>query len=373
MTVLTHIDSAVADHYLALVADGDEHGAATVVGALLDDGVPPQRVIVDLIGATQTRVGELWAANEWSVAREHAATAAGERALAALAARTPAPSASPPFDSATGPSNSAGRRPASPGAAPPYRGRIALACVDGEWHGLPARMLAELLRLDGWRVDYLGASVPGRHLITHLHQTGPDAVALSCMIPTRLPRAHAAITACRAAGIPVIAGGRGFGPDGRWAERLGAHAWAATGEDAVTRLSTDWPPPYVADLLFSPGEPTPGDEEYTYLTRRRPELITTAMQRLAAAYPAAHRYDQAQAESTAEDLGHVIDFLAAALYVGEPAIFLDFTQWTTDVLRARNVPPNALRTGLHLIRDQLADFPSSVALLNRSLSEMPQT
>ncbi|SDS15947.1 cobalamin B12-binding domain-containing protein [Actinoplanes derwentensis] len=361
--VVTRIDDAVAGHYLALVADGDEQGAAAFVDGLLDDGVPAQRLIVDLIGATQIRVGELWAANEWSVAREHAATAAAERALATIAARTPAP-ASPAFPGRT-------RAPATV-AAPPARGRITLACVDGEWHGLPARMLAELLRLDGWRVDYLGASVPGRHLITHLHQTGPDAVALSCMIPTRLPRAHAAITACRAAGVPVIAGGRGFGPGGRWAQPLGAQAWAATGEDAVTRLATDWPPPYVAGPLYSPAEPLSADEEYTHLTRRRPELITTSMQRLAASYPAAHHYDQSQAESTAEDLGHLVDFLAAALYVGEPTIFLDFTQWTTEVLRARDVPPNALRAGLRLIRDQLIDFPSSVNLLDTALTKIPQ-
>ncbi|KHD74628.1 cobalamin-binding protein [Actinoplanes utahensis] len=337
------MDGTVADYYLALVSDGDEAGATALVNDLLDQGIAAQRIIVDLISATQRRVGELWAANEWSVAREHAATAVGERALAALAVRT---------------------------TVPPTRGRIALACVDGEWHGLPARMLAELLRLDGWRVDFLGASVPGRHLITHLHQTGPDAVALSCMIPTRLPRAHAAITACRAAGVPVIAGGRGFGPGGRYAERLGAHAWAATGEEAVIRLATDWPPPHVTDLPLPEDSFFLGDEEYTHLVRCRPQLIATAMDRLAAAYPDAERYNSNQVDSTADDIGHITDFLAAALYVGEQQIFTDFITWTTVVLESRGVPPTALRTGLHLIRDQLVDFPTATAMLDAAIQRI---
>ena len=80
-------DPGFADHFLRLVGDGDEYGAVEVVTDLLDDGVPPQRVMIDLIAATQGRVGELWAANEWSVAREHAATAISERALAAVSAR----------------------------------------------------------------------------------------------------------------------------------------------------------------------------------------------------------------------------------------------------------------------------------------------
>jgi methanogenic corrinoid protein MtbC1 len=336
-------DPDLVERYLHLIGDGDEQGACDLAVSLLDQGVPAQRLMVDLIGGSQGRVGELWAANEWSVAREHAATAVNERVLAVVAGRL---------------------------RTTARRGRITLACVDGEWHGLPARILAELLRMDGWRVDFLGASVPGPHLITHLHQTGPDAVALSCMIPTRLPRAHAAITACRAAGVPVIAGGRGFGAGSRYAERLGADAWAATAEEAVTRLASDWPPPpapdfpaHLADFL--------GDEEYTHLVRSRPQLIETAMRRLTAVVPAVHDYDEQQLEATMEDFGHIADFLAASLYVGEPQIFLDFTTWTAGVLTARGVPISALTAGLRLVRDQLIDFPKATATLDRSLETLP--
>ena len=330
-------DPGFADHFLQLVGDGDEYGAVEVVTDLLDDGVPPQRIMIDLIAPTQSRVGELWAANQWSVAREHAATAISERALAAVSARI---------------------------TTRPTRGRITVACVDGEWHALPVRILAEMLRLDGWRVDFLGANVPGPHLVTHLHQTGPDAVALSCMLPIRLPRAHAAIAACRAAGVPVIAGGRGFGPDGRYAERLGADAWAGTAEDAVTRLARDWPPPLddAHETSFL------GDDEYTYVVRERGRLIGTALQRLTAAYPDVTRYDQRQRDATTEDLGHVVDFLSAALYVDDARVFTDFVEWTAAVLRARGVPAPALAVGLRLVRDQLYDYPTAVSHLDAGLA-----
>ncbi|MCO8271234.1 cobalamin-dependent protein [Actinoplanes sp. TRM 88003] len=326
-------EPGLADEFLRLVGDGDEYGAVEIVGDLLDDGVAPQRIMIDLIAGTQARVGELWAANEWSVAREHAATAISERALAAVAART---------------------------TVRPSRGRVTIACVDGEWHALPTRILAEMLRLDGWRVDFLGANVPGPHLITHLHQTGPDVVALSCMIATRLPRAHAAITACKAAGVPVIAGGRGFGPGGRYAQLLGADAWAAGAEEAVHRLARNWPP-YSPDPQLSAFL---GDEEYTYVVRNRGELISTAMSRLTEAYPAMREYNQRQLDSTAEDMAHIADFLAAALYVSETAIFTDFVSWTNGVLQARGVPPVALRVGLESVRAQLRDYPRATAVLD---------
>jgi len=333
MTVRIATASSLGDRYLGLVGDGDEYGAVELVTGLLDDGVPAQRIMIDLIAPAQRRVGELWAANEWSVAREHAATSISERAVAALSTRT---------------------------TVRPSRGRITIACVDGEWHALPVRILAEMLRLDGWRADFLGASVPGPHLVTHLHQTGPDAVALSCMIPTRLPRAHAAITACRQAGVPVIAGGRGFGPGGRYAQHLGADAWAAGAEEAVERLSRHWPPripdPQLAAYL--------GDEEYTYVVRHRPELIATAMERLAEAYPAMRGYDQRQLDATAEDMAHIVDFLAAALYISETQVFTDFVAWTAGVLQARSVPPVALAAGLRVVREKLRDYPAALAMLD---------
>ncbi|WP_373869847.1 cobalamin B12-binding domain-containing protein [Planomonospora parontospora] len=89
---------------------------------------------------------------------------------------------------------------------------MTVACADGEYHALPTRLLAEVLRLRGWHVDFLGAGVPGPHLITHLHQAGPDTVALSCTLPTRLPRAHATIAACRAVGVPSWPAGAASGP-----------------------------------------------------------------------------------------------------------------------------------------------------------------
>ena len=336
MTALTTSPRSVGDRFLDLVGDGDEYGAVELVTELLDSGAPAQRVMLDLIAPTQFRVGELWAANEWSVAREHAATAIRERALAAVSART---------------------------TVRPTRGRITIACVDGEWHALPIRILGEVLRLDGWRVDFLGANVPGPHLVTHLHQTGPDAVALSCMIATRLPRAHAAITACRSVGVPVIAGGRGFGPDGRWAQRLGADAWAAGAEEAAARLASTWPPvvgdPYETAFL--------GDDEYTYVVRSRGELVRTALEKLAATYPPMAAYDQRQHDATVEDLGHVVDFLGASLYVGDQTVFTDFVAWTAAVLEARGVPPVALQVGLRLVKEQLRDFPTASATIEAGL------
>ncbi|MGW3991346.1 cobalamin B12-binding domain-containing protein, partial [Streptomyces sp. NPDC004830] len=186
------------------VAEGDEYGAVDVLSGALADGLDEETLLLEVIAPVQEKVGAEWAADRITVAQEHAATAINERAMAALAHRG---------------QDAVGR--------PPHRGRVTVACIDGEWHAFPARLVSETLRLRGWQVDYLGAQTPTPHLIAHLHGTNPDAVLLSSSIPTHLPTAHGAITACQAVGVPVMAGGLAFGPKGRWARALGADEWAA--------------------------------------------------------------------------------------------------------------------------------------------------
>ncbi|WP_369214971.1 cobalamin B12-binding domain-containing protein [Streptomyces flavofungini] len=321
--------AAWADKLWVAVRAGDEYSATDVVRDALRAGLGPEAVLLDVIGAVQHRVGLEWAANRMSVADEHAATAINDRAIAALPAERPAVS----------------------------HGRITVACVDQEWHALPARLVAETLRLRGWRVDYLGAQVPTAHLISHIHRTGPDAVCLSSSLPTRLALAHAAITACQAAGTPVMAGGLAFGADGRYARLLGADAWERDARAAAERLAAGplpapRPPHQMVDDL-----PHLADQEYTLVARSSTRLVRDTLHGLQERFPAMRDYTDEQRERTAEDLAHIVDFLTAALYTDDTEVFTGFLRWTADVLSARGVPARSLVPGLDLLDEQLRDFP----------------
>ncbi|MFC4851981.1 cobalamin B12-binding domain-containing protein [Actinophytocola glycyrrhizae] len=337
----THTGGTEQAKYAGLLWDAviaaDEHTAHDVVHAALDAGVSAESVLLDVIGAVQRRIGAEWAAAHISVAQEHAATAINERVIAALPART--------------------------GGTSVVHDRITVTCVDGEWHSLPARLLAETLTLRGFAVDYLGAQVPLPRLITHLHRTAPDTVALSSSIPVRLPTAHATITACQAAGVPVIAGGAAFGVDGRYARLLGAQAWAPDARAAADRLAEAPLPrpvgaPQPVDLL-----PHLADQEYSMVARSATALVAAVYEGLAESLPSMADYTELEREHTAADLAHIVDFLATALYVGDDDLFTGFLSWTVGILAARGVPTHALRAGLDLLAAELRDFPRASGLL----------
>ncbi|MFE9045581.1 B12-binding domain-containing protein [Streptomyces sp. NPDC007818] len=333
----------------------DEPAAAAAVLDAHDTGVPAEDLLLDVIGPAQARIGAEWAAGRIGVAQEHAATAIQDRVVAALAHRAA---------DARGPRAETGATPR----------RVTVACVDGEWHALPARLLAEVLRGRGFSVDYLGAHVPTPHLIAHLHETGTDAVALSASLPLRLPTAHAAITAVQAIGLPVLVGGAAFGPDGRYARLLGADGWAPDAR-AAARLLTDGPPrPRTARPAPAGDLPHLADQEFTLVTRARTQLVRHVLQGLDASVPAMAAYTVAQRERTAEDIAHIVDFLAASLYTDDPELFTGFTTWTAAILQARGVPGTALAAALDLLADAQHDFPRARAHLaagRRALVRVP--
>ncbi|WP_341716028.1 cobalamin-dependent protein [Micromonospora sp. FIMYZ51] len=341
MTVATTGVLPVSEYqdYLHCLAEADETTAIEVARRLLDAGLPADRVLLELVAPAQAEVGERWARNEWSVAQEHAATHISERVVAAVAAYAD---------------------------VRPTRGRVVVACMDGEWHALPARLVAEVLRLRGWRVAFLGASVPAAHLVSYLHRQDAEAVALACALPMRLPHAHRMIEACRRSDVPVVVGGRGFGTDGRWARRLGV-PWAPDAPTAAELLADERAlraniPARLAHLA---------DDEYAALVRRRPELIDSALAHLAQRLPATRDYTSAQLDSTVSDLGFILDFLAAALYVDDGSLFAEFVTWLIAILDSRGVPAVAVETTLDHYAEALHDSPRAVRYLREGCAVLP--
>ncbi|MEH0842895.1 cobalamin B12-binding domain-containing protein [Micromonospora sp. CPCC 205711] len=312
------VDQTAVEAYLDSLDRADPGGATRIALDLLDAGCSVADVLVDLVAVVQREVGLRWLTGRWSVAQEHAATHVSELVVGAVAGRTP--------------------RRAS-------RGHTVMACVEGEWHALAARIVAEVVRAAGWRVTFLGASVPARHLVSYLHQTGPDAVLLSCVQPSWLIRAGRMIEACRSAGVPVVAGGPGFGPAGRWAAAVGAAAWGETARDAARLLDG----PLFGAVNTGPA-PVPGSDEYVAVLRRRREIVQLAVRDLDP--------PEERAEDFATAVAHLVDALAAAIRVSDPRLLVDFAGWQEEVLTARGGRP-LLDTVLASCVAALAEHPHS--------------
>ncbi|GIF17059.1 cobalamin B12-binding domain-containing protein [Actinoplanes teichomyceticus] len=322
---MSPISGAERERFLHHLVQGDEVAALGCARTLLGAGLEPERILVDLIAPAQVRIGELWHNHRISVAQEHLATAIADRLVTTI--------------------SQAGSRPAPP------RGSVVVACPAGEWHALPARLLAEVLRARGWYVDFLGASVPPDDMSGYLRLRRPDALALSVTLPAYLPQAHRALQTARAAGVPGLVGGCAFGPDGRYARRMAADAWAPDALSAAAVLS-HWPPPApprAADLV--------DDGEYQLLVRDRWRLVDSMLEGFRLHLAAQRRDWATRIEETIAELHYLLEYLAAAVYLGDSAIFVDFVAWLRELRSAYDRAPQPVDVALATLADRLAHQP----------------
>jgi methanogenic corrinoid protein MtbC1 len=329
------------ERFVDCLAGRNRKAAARQALRLLEAGVAVQDLILRLLGPAQAEVGRRWEVNQWSVADEHAATAISDAVLGALAWRI---------------------------EAAEDQGHVVVTCAEGEWHSFPARMAAEVLRLHGWQVTFLGASTPADHLRRFVTEVRPVGVVISCSVPIFLGGAQRSVQAVQSAELPALVGGRAFGPDDLRARRLGADGWAPD-PVAAARLLMAWrqQPPAVATPPTSIG-----DQELLELEALRPELVEAAMNELFLRYPPLAGYSQAQLTRTREDLAYILQFVQAALLTDDPRLFLgEFLPWLSRVLTARGLPAAVVAVGLEALGGVLDAFPRSQSLTaqGRQLAE----
>lgn len=155
---------------------------SVLLGASLQLGC--QGLLQRLIAPLVTRLGDLWCSGELTAAEEHFASSAIRNFLAGL---------SRPF---TLPENA----PA-----------LVVATPAGQVHELGAVLVGAAATSHGWRVTYLGTSLPAVEIAGAVRRTAARALALSLVYPAddaALPAELATLKRALPESVAIVAGGR---------------------------------------------------------------------------------------------------------------------------------------------------------------------
>lgn len=194
---------ALRDRYLEAQLAGDRREAVRLVlEEGLARGIAVSALQSGVIQEAQREIGRLWQQNRISIAQEHMATAISQVAVSRL------------FEEA---------RP-----DPAVGVRVLVACVEGEMHEFPARLVADFLELAGFEVLYLGANVPTDDLVKMLREELPGVLALSLTMSFNAPSLRSAVERVRAEwpDLPIVAGGHALAWEPELATRFGVETCA---------------------------------------------------------------------------------------------------------------------------------------------------
>lgn len=284
---------------LSSAMSGDVGGLYRIASGLMEDGVPFDDLLFDYLMATERSVGRRWAQGDYLIAEEHAVTAAIETVIALLVGL---------FD--------------QPKDAP----LIVIATAEGDLHSLPARAVAAHLVFLGYRTNFLGASVPGADLRDFLESEQPAALVLSAAMTTHLVGAREVIAAAHEVGVPVVAGGKAFGPNGAWATAVGADAYVGSLRE-VADVVEKWVEEGSPEL--ESGRPVP------------PGLGGLVASRSAVLAEVESAIGEEGARVLG-DAGLLLSSIEGALLTGDDAVIADMLAWQAEMSRAHGFDASAV-------------------------------
>lgn len=204
--------SVLAREYLQALLDVDVERARALIRDAVQRDTPIHDLYLYVFERTQKEVGRLWQLNKASEADEHFCTAATQHIVAGLY-----------------PQIFSGKR----------TGRSAVvACVSGELHDFGARMVADMLDIDGWRTFYLGANTPSESILETTAKVKGAVLCLSTTITYHVAEIRKIISMARTdkrtADLRIIVGGYPFNIDPDLWRRVGADGHA---ENALKTVS----------------------------------------------------------------------------------------------------------------------------------------
>lgn len=118
------------------------------------------------------------------------------------------------------------------------KGKIVIGTVEGDIHDIGKAIVVSLLKANGFEIFDLGRDVPTQKFIEKAKEVNADVIGSSCLLTTTMDGQKKLEQELRKAGLrdkfKTIIGGAPVTQ--RWADRIGADAYAEDAADAVKKI-----------------------------------------------------------------------------------------------------------------------------------------
>ena len=175
--------SKAREKMLTALIEGNQLEATQLVDSAIVDRWEPSSVYVNMIGHCMAEIGARWRSGRLLISTEHRATQIALRLIS--------------------------RAQSSYVNSRRVGLRAIVTSVEGDTHLIGGLTFADLLRLEGWEVDFLGADSPTDSIVEIVQRESPDLVGLSVTIEDYLPNAIETLAAIKELPNPpvVVIGG----------------------------------------------------------------------------------------------------------------------------------------------------------------------
>jgi trimethylamine corrinoid protein len=122
------------------------------------------------------------------------------------------------------------------GEAAEVKGTIVIGTVQGDVHDIGKAIVIAYLKANGYDVTDLGRDVAADTFIAKAKETGADIIGMSALLTTTMEEQRKVIKAVKDEGLPYKTVVGGAPCTQRWADQIGADAYAEDANDGVKKI-----------------------------------------------------------------------------------------------------------------------------------------
>jgi trimethylamine corrinoid protein len=122
------------------------------------------------------------------------------------------------------------------GAAAEAKGRIVIGTVQGDVHDIGKAIVIAYLKANGYEVTDLGRDVPAETFLTKAAELSADVIGMSALLTTTMEEQKKVIRRVKDEGLPYKTVVGGAPATQRWADQIGADAYAEDANDGVKKI-----------------------------------------------------------------------------------------------------------------------------------------
>jgi trimethylamine corrinoid protein len=122
------------------------------------------------------------------------------------------------------------------GEAAAAKGRIVMGTVQGDVHDIGKAIVIAYLKANGYEVSDLGRDVPAATFLARAAEEHADVIGMSALLTTTMEEQRKVAKTVRDEGLPykIVVGGAPCTQ--RWADQIGADAYAEDANDGVKKI-----------------------------------------------------------------------------------------------------------------------------------------
>jgi trimethylamine corrinoid protein len=116
------------------------------------------------------------------------------------------------------------------------KGRVVMGTVQGDVHDIGKAIVIAYLKANGYEVSDLGRDVPAASFIERAKAEGADVIGMSALLTTTMEEQRKVIKTINDEGLPYKTVVGGAPCTQRWADQIGADAYAEDASDGVKKI-----------------------------------------------------------------------------------------------------------------------------------------